>query len=314
MARTCDEFSKGPGVLVPYDFGPKSVSALNEAIKIAKYINGDIHLLTVIRKGDFFSNLFSNDKEVRRLIREASDALKEIGRKIKLDHDICPFIIVEKGIPSEVILEQAEIIKAEYIVMGKVSEKNSKFNFVGPQTLHVITQSPCPVITVAESTVSETGFKNILLPIDLTKQSLEKVVKSIAWAKYYDAKIHLVGVLTGGIKRSNSRINAKLERAKAIIEEEGIICTARLYDNPEESLEEIIFQHTKIVNGDLIMIMTHQEVGVLDNYIGAVAQKILKHAEIPVVSFNSTAITNRADFISAFLPVDLFKNKDLKKL
>lgn len=315
MNTIINKRDKKPAILVPYDFGPKSISALREAIKISKYINGEIFLLSVVRKGDFLSNLFTSDKEIRKMFRNTTHALKELSKDIKKQTRKCPQIIVEQGNPSEVILEQASIIKAEYIIMGKMEKSAGNFNFVGPKTLHVITESPCPVITVGENTISEKGFKNIVLPIDLTKQSLEKVVKSIAWAKYYNSKIHLVGVLSGGISKSKSRINAKMEKAKKIIMSEKIECSAEIYDKNNNNLEDIILEHTKKVNGDLLMIMTHQEVGVLDNYIGAVAQKVLRQADVPVVSFNSKAMGNRFDFISAFLPIEMLSNKkELEKL
>ena len=106
-----------------------------------------------------------------------------------------------------------------------------------------------------------------------------------------------------------------MEKAKKIIMSEKIECSAEIYDKNNNNLEDIILEHTKKVNGDLLMIMTHQEVGVLDNYIGAVAQKVLRQADVPVVSFNSKAMGNRFDFISAFLPIEMLSNKkELEKL
>lgn len=309
MDSIIDRKSFKPAILVPYDFGPKAKSALREAVKISKYIHGEIFILAVVRKGDFISQIFTSDKDTRKIIRNISHNLKEIAKSVRAKTKVYPQIIIETGDPVEIILEQASIIKAEYIIMGKICKTTSNFNFVGPITLQVIKESPCPVITVGENTISEQGFKNIVLPIDLSKQSLEKVVKSIAWAKYYRASIHLIGVLSGGIEVSESRIFAKLEEAKKIIEEEGIRATAKLLKKDHNDLEFIILNHVKEVNGDLLMIMTHQEVGVLDNYIGSSAQRILKHSEIPVVSFNSKAISNKFDYISAFLPVELLINK-----
>ncbi|MDD4684273.1 MAG: universal stress protein [Bacteroidales bacterium] len=305
---------KKSAVLVPYDFGPKSVSALKEAVTITKYLKGEIYLLSVIRKGDFFSQLFRSEKDNRRIQREVTAKLKAIATQTKKETGVRVITIIEQGNPIDVILEQANILKAQYIVMGKMEESRYDFNIFGASTMQIVGESPCPVITVSEEMITENGFKNIVLPIDLTKQTMEKVLKAVSWAKYYKASIHIVGVLSGGISSKNSRLNTKLNRAKYIVEKEGINCTTKLYDKSETPVHKVILDHAKKVNGDLLMIMTHQELGVIDNYIGAVAQKMLKESDIPIISFTTKAIEHNNYFVSSFLPFELLAHKDIKHL
>lgn len=303
-------------ILVPYDFGSKSVAALNEAITIAKYVKGKIFLLCVVPKEDFFSQLFRSEKNNRKILREVRVKLKERAKEKREKHNIVVSIIVEQGNPNDVILEQAEILKAQYIVMGKMGESSIiDFSIFGTSTLPIIARSPCPVMTVSDKNLQEKGFKNIVLPIDLTKQTFEKILKAVSWAKYYKSNIHLVGILTGGIPIPKSRLASKLERAKFIIEREGIPCTAELYEKDYNTpIHRVILEHAKKVNGDLLMIMTHQELGVIDNYIGAVAQKILRESDIPVISFSNQAIEHNDYFVSSFLPFELLNNKGIEHL
>lgn len=304
---------KKSAVLVPYDFGPRSVAALKEAITITKYVKGEIHIISVIHKGDFFSQLFRSEKDNRRIQREAQEKLRDIAAKIKQEEGVKAHIIVEQGNPIEVILEQASLINAQYIVMGNIGESNLDFNIFGASTMQIIGEAPCPVLTVSSNTIAE-GFSNIVLPIDLTEQTIEKVTMALSWAKYYKANIHLVGVLTGCIEFSKSRLNMKLSKAKFIIESEGVKCTAELYEKSDTPISQRILQHAKKVNGDLLMIMTHKELRVVDNYVGSVAQKLLKGSDIPVISFTSRAIEHKAYFVSSFLPFDILETKDLQYL
>jgi nucleotide-binding universal stress UspA family protein len=305
---------KKAAVLVPYDFGPSSEVALKEAVCITKYLKGEIYLLSVVRKGDFFSQLFRSERDNRRIQREVRNKLKELATSTKKETGVRVITIVEQGNPLDVILEQANILNAQYIIMGKLKETKPDLNIFGTSILQVISESPCPVITVSDSPIQECGFRNIVLPIDLTKQTLEKVSKAIAWAKYYNSNIHLVGVLSGGISVRKSRLHLKMEKAKLIVEREGIVCSAKLYEKSEEPVHQTIFKHVKEVNGDLLMIMTHQELGVVDSYIGAIAQKMIKVSDIPVVSFTSKAIEHNNYFVSGFLPFEIIDNKDLKHL
>ena len=52
----------------------------------------------------------------------------------------------------------------------------------------------------------------------------------------------------------------------------------------EESLAENIIEYATKVEGDLIMIMTQQEVDFTQYFIGSSAQEIINHSTIPVLS------------------------------
>lgn len=302
--------TKTPTVLVPYDFGPKSKAALQEAIKVAGFIKGDVHLLSVMRTPGFLTELFKSEKQQREENRMVQNKLKEAAEEASAEHGTKIHCIVESGEPSEVILEQAEILNAQYIIMGKMSSAVSAFHFIGPLTMHIIASAPCPVITVSENQIVEGQFDNILLPIDLTKQTLEKINAAISWAKYYRSTVHLVGVVKKGTKLASSRLVKKLDKAKWIIEQEGVKVSAQAYVEDGRPVEDVILEHGNKVEADLMMIMTHQELSLTDNYIGAVAQNLIKKSEIPTLSFTSKAITNTDNLIANFLPVELFEAKE----
>ncbi|MDY4861298.1 MAG: universal stress protein [Candidatus Onthomorpha sp.] len=301
---------KTPTVLVPYDFGPKAKTALQEAIKVADFIKGQIYLLSVLQASNFFTELFKSEKQQREERRHVENKLKEVILETRKTYHGNIRYIVEHGSPAEVILEQAQIRNAQYIIMGKMSSTVSAFHFIGPLTMHIIASAPCPVITVGENSIENGRFDNILLPIDLSKQTLEKINAAISWAKYYKSTVHLVGVVKRGTNLVSSRLVKKLEKAKWVIEQEGIKVTAQAYIEDERPIEEVILTHGKSVNADIMMIMTHQELSLTDNYIGAVAQNMIKKSEIPTLSFTSKAITNADNLIANFLPVDMFEVKE----
>lgn len=301
---------KTPTVLVPYDFGPKAKTALQEAIKVADFIKGQIYLLSVLQTSNFFAELFKSEKQQREERRHVENKLKEVILETRKTYHGNIRYIVEHGSPAEVILEQAQIRNAQYIIMGKMSSTVSAFHFIGPLTMHIIASASCPVITVSENSIENGRFDNILLPIDLSKQTLEKINAAISWAKYYKSTVHLVGVVKRGTNLVSSRLVKKLEKAKWVIEQEGIKVTAQAYIEDERPIEEVILTHGKSVNADIMMIMTHQELSLTDNYIGAVAQNMIKKSEIPTLSFTSKAITNADNLIANFLPVDMFEVKE----
>lgn len=301
---------KTPAVLVPYDFDFKAKAALQEAIKVAQFIKGEIHLLSVIHSTNFLTELFKSEKQQREERRMVENKLKEAAAEVSAHNKIKIHCIVEQGETAEVILEQAEILNAQYIVMGKMSSAVSAFHLIGPLTMHIIATAPCPVITVGENQIISGQFANILLPIDLTKQTLEKINTAISWAKYYRSTVHLVGVVKKGTKLASSRLVKKLDKATWIIEQEGVKVSAQAYVEDGRPVEEVILEHGNKVKADIMMIMTHQELSLTDSYIGAVAQNLIKKSEIPTLSFTTKAITNTDNLVANFLPVELFEAKE----
>ena len=66
----------------------------------------------------------------------------------------------------------------------------------------------------------------------------------------------------------------------------GVECTAEIIKGikGEETLSENILEYSLKVEGDLIMIMTQQEVDFTQYFIGSSAQEMINHSKIPVLS------------------------------
>ncbi len=309
MKTTKETKRKKNSILVPYNFTDKAEIALGNAIHIARFLKAEIYLMTATPSADFFTELFRKDKEDRKMLRETKARLKEISSKISEKSGIKIHTIVEKGKWEEVALEIAVEINAQCIIIGKTQNESNKFFFFNNKDIPIIAKSTCPVIIAGTRPVAENGFKNIVLPLDLTKQTFEKVCMAITWAKYYKAQIHLVGVLSATISSKNSRLYEKMQRAQSIIEVEGIQCTNKIYEKSDKPVDAVILEHIEEVNGDLLMIMTHQEVGVLDTYIGEVAQSMIRNSEVPVVSYTSAAMVQQDHILSVVIPIHLITPK-----
>jgi len=183
-------------------------------------------------------------------------------------------------------------------VMGRTSRASGKSS-VGSNALHIVEESSCPVITFPSPKCNAT-FKNIVLPTDLTKQTREEVFNAISFGLFFDANIHLVSVIMGGISTRKSRIYKKMQGMKKMIEENGVRCTDKLFKKSHLAIHEVIMDYSKEINADALMIMTHQEIHTSDNYIGAVAHQIIKGSTLPVISLTSAAAMHKQSEKSKF--------------
>lgn len=271
-------------ILVPIDFQEPSLKALEMAMNISKWVNGTIHLLYVIPKGDFLTEMTRSSDELVKITDAAKNKLTEIDEKYP---EMKMVTKIGRGRIHDKILETADEIKARFIVIGENHQTDGSVKVLGSTVTQVVSRSKSPVITVKG--VNTKIGKRIIVPLDLSKETRAQVFNAIAFALHYQASIHLVSVLMGGINYSKSRIYAKLKKAQRTITENGIDCTIKLYNRSVEPPYKQIIKYTNEIDGDMYLIMTHQESVSKDNYIGAVAHHIINESQIPVISLTTMA-------------------------
>jgi nucleotide-binding universal stress UspA family protein len=288
-------------ILVPYDFSGESEMALSNTISIARFLKGNIILLYVIEKGDFISQLFQSDTRLNEIENEARKKLDKIALDTTNSTGVHVSGVIKFGKVYEKILEAAKEHNARFIILGKRANRENEKRLLGSKITRVVREADTPVITMKGTDKNPIKYKKILVPIDLTKRTREKLFNAIAFGTHYDATIQLVSVLMGGIKARESRIYKKLQKIEQIIKENGVKCTVEILERSGKPIHKAVLDYSKEVNSDMIMVMTHKESVINDSYIGAVAYEIINESDIPVISFN--ALAARADEDTIFRPM-----------
>ncbi len=302
-------------IIVAYDFQELSEAALKQAYDLARFVHSGILLVLVMNDdllmlSDVFKNEHSDNmkKKITDVMqREIADQLKKVADRASTESGVPVSYRIETGKIYERILDIAKENQPRFIVMGRTSKESSSTRF-GSNAMHVVEESICPVI-IMPTVECDTTFKNIVLPIDLTKQTREEVFNAISFGLFFDATIHLVSVVMGGISERKSRIFKKMQGMKKMIEENGVECTDKLFKKSHHAIHEVILDYTKEINADSLMIMTHQEISTSDKYIGAVAHQIINDSPISVISLTSAASMNKQNEKSAYWFSKLFTTK-----
>lgn len=272
-------------ILVPIDFSAQSIVALGQSFNIAREYNAEITLLYVIEDAGMLAKLFSNEQheDLRKNIQTQLDTIaSEAQNKSKITINT----LIAKGRVYEKIAEVAELISATMIIMGNNGGDGLKKRFIGSNALRVTRESKIPVITI-KGKHHRNGCKNIVLPLDLTKETREKVSKAIELSKLFQgAAVHVVSVLLTSDEFVVNRLTRQLGQVKAFLEKEGVECSAEIIKNikGKETLAQNVIEYANQVDGDLIMIMTQQEIDFTKYFIGSTAQEIIYHSTIPVMS------------------------------
>lgn len=134
-------------ILVPTDFSACSEHALDYAVELAARLDARVHLLSVIGVPSYGVpelGVGITAAMVDNLIADNQRALDQLGREKKLVAET----LVRVGDARDVILQTAEELKADLIVMGTHGRRGLSRALLGSVAEMIVRTSPVPVLTV----------------------------------------------------------------------------------------------------------------------------------------------------------------------
>ncbi|MBL4625672.1 MAG: universal stress protein [Flavobacteriales bacterium] len=151
--------------------------------------------------------------------------------------------------------------------------------------MRVIKQSSCAVMTI-KGREHRKGCENIVLPLDLTKETTQKVEQAVDFAKMFNSTIQAVSILNTNDQEIVDRLTEQMAIVVDEITKSGVACSAAIVKTVkgEDSLPTAIIGFAEKVKADVIMIMTQQESNPTEFFIGSRAQTIINRSNIPVLS------------------------------
>ena len=271
-------------ILIPIDFSNQSMYALNQACSLAQTKNSKVYILSVIEEQNKISSLFLDD-QTDILQNKVKSKLNQICDEIQSKYKIDIEVMVSKGKVYNQIIDVSKMISTDLIVMGTTGSPKEGFKrFIGSNAERVVRLAQCPVITIKGQNLRN-GCQNIILPLDLEKETREKITYAIEYARYWDATIRLVSVLLDDNQHNKNVLIKNINQAERFIKDAGVSCSAELVSGDKKvTLGDFVFNYAKENDGDLIMIMTKKEELSLSQNISVTARYIINNSEIPVMS------------------------------
>ena len=252
-------------ILVPIDSTEQTIIALHQTYNLARLTNSKIVLLSVDEgEPPFVKN---------RLEMLAKEASKDSGQPVET--------MMRHGNVYEEIHKVADIINPIFIMIG-LSSKITVGKIIGKNAFKMVRESHHPIITI-KGKHHRDGCKTILLPLDLSKETREKVDKAIELAKLFNATVRVISILTSTDEFLENRLISLSNQVWKRIKEEGIRCTIKTLRGKD--IVDMVLNYGHEVEADLILIMSKAELSVKEFFIGTVAQRIINESEIPVVSY-----------------------------
>ncbi|MBN2682654.1 MAG: universal stress protein [Bacteroidales bacterium] len=270
-------------ILVPIDFSNDSINAFEHAIVHAENINAKIRLINICknRKISLPSNFLGLDENQTLDVEEYFEALlKYYESKTSCSIEY----LVREGKVYKEITDQAGIDNTYLIVMGTHGISGFEELFMGSNAFRVVTNSPCPVITIRNGYLRK-GISKIIVPIDITKETRLKVPFVAELASFYNAEVHVAAISETERKRIIEKTEQySMQVCDYLAKRDLNFVQTTLFGS---NITDMTIEYAISVKSELIAIMTEQPKNAKNLFMGPYAQQMVNHSPIPVLSLNA---------------------------
>jgi len=267
-------------LLIPIDFTEQSLLAIKQAYNLAKYTHSKIVLLHTYEKSG--------------MEREAD--LKVLTTKTETESGVPTEFMNVKGNLYSIVPKISEEIKATLVMVGLESHMKAK-NIVGASASKMIRECTCPVISIRGKDHKD-GCENILLPLDLSRESREKVDVAVQFAKYFGASIRILAVFSLSDAAYENQLLAYSHQVKQYIKSKGISCSNK--SMASDHVAETIVEYANKIESDLIIIMNKPNLSIKEFFSGTEAQKVVDVSNLPVMTINPSKKESLMSFGTGF--------------
>ena len=266
-------------IIVPLDFSDESLNGLNLALMLAKKTGANIQLIHVIGK-NISANKELLETENQLVKIKFEDIIEKCNEKGNINCNL-KYNIKEGQIFKE-IAGLAEEFEDPITVLSTHGASGFEDLFIGGNAYKITSHSRNPVITIRRSKIPS-NIDNIVLPLDITFQTREKVPYTVKLAEVFGSKIHLLTIRLSNLKSIEKKLHQYADQVASYLDSHKILYTVEHLHG--SNLTDLTIDYSQSVDADLISIMTEQEKSASNLLLGNFAHQMINKAFIPVLSF-----------------------------
>lgn len=271
-------------ILIPIDFSETSMLAIEHATFTAKLFKAELVLLHVVEKHWEKFSIVVPEMRIAPpddIINAIEKRLEALAATIRSEHGIKSICITANGTIFSEIISVSKEHNVDLIILGTHGTSGFAEFFVGSNAYKVVTSAECPVISV-QTHSQKLGFKDILVPIDNSAHSRQKINHAIVLARQFEAKLHIVGLADFEEETELHKFEIKLEQIEEYVKKCDLTCTKEIIHGKNQA--KMTADYAQATGADLIIIMTDQDENITGRLLGPYAQQIVNHSKIPVMS------------------------------
>jgi len=288
-------------ILVPTDFSESSGKAIEASIQLAKRFKSRITLLYV--------SPYRNFMKETELLLEVAIKEKLMDLKLKISAEKVEVSdIIEKGVVFEKIIEVAQEIDANVIIVGSGS-KNKHDNFkLGTTVEKLMRKNQIPLWVVKNEPVN--SFRKILCPVDYSNASKRALTNAITLTKRFGAELTIIHIFEPIEVRSigssiNSEEENNIRRDRKELEFNNFLDqfnfeSIRYNTELKEGIPFLeILRAIKKKKSDLLIMGTTGKTGLSRLLMGSVTEKVTRELPCSFITTKNKDITD--DYLESYI-------------
>ncbi len=258
---------RNASIIIVIDFTNKSINAIKQTYTLAKSLNAKITLMCV--------GLEAENTKTNELIEITDITKNESGLEVDS-------VYISGNIFKSIIQKAIEIESSLIVVDLNTDVKLQPF-YSPAEIYKFLKKAPCPVFTIREID-NRSVCKNILMQIDLSAESREKVGVVIQLAKIFNSSVSIISVFPPNNEKYENDLLPYINQVKKYIKSQGVSCSNKSICSND--LSDSILNYAINNNCDLIVQMNKQNLSLKEMLFGTLTNKIVQNSAIPVLSVN----------------------------
>jgi nucleotide-binding universal stress UspA family protein len=274
--------------LVAVDFSNCSVNALMHAAQLAYFSNAHLEMVWVNDPSK--TKVSVADDASTGLINEMNMQFKRLSEELQAKYfGLNIDFFIREGKVYKEVCKQAVDSNSQLIVAGTHGKTEFEKLWMGSNVYRIASNAPCPVLTVRAGVTVSDHLNIIILPIDSTIETREKVTIAAELAQKIHAKVIVLKLYSTDMPEVKNSVDIYADQVYDYLKEEEV--HVEIDEMRAVNLTETTIEYAKEVNANLIVIMTEQEKKVTNFLIGSFAQQMMNNSPVPVLSVRPKILT-----------------------
>lgn len=270
-------------ILVPVDFSPSSINAMEHAVLYANAMNCNIKMIHVKRKNADYDPVidYCDYDEVLKstAIDNFNKIVKHFNGKMNGTIDYC----VRDGRVFSEVCNQAKYGDAAMIISGTNGVSGFKERWEGSNAFRIVSHATCPVITIKYNFVPKRP-QRIVVPIDNTARTRLKIPIVANIAKNFNAEMVLVDLRSDNKFNTQKKMEEAMKAVTVYLDRHKVKYSKDSLRAKKSKTATSIIEYAMETNADLIAATSERLDNSWQQFSMSNPQRLVNHSPIPVIT------------------------------
>lgn len=265
-------------VLVATDGSEFSASATGLAIEVAKHCGARLTVMTMVLFGEDLEMVGTHAMRASQ-DKEAQARLDKVSAQAVAAGVDCDTLIRYGEDPAQEIVDTADELDVDLIVMGRRGKRGLARMMVGDATAKVVGNAGCPVLIAPRGARMWNG--RIVLATDGSAHSEAAAASAIAFAERAGLPLTVMSATTASHSAERrAQAQAAVDKVAGLANSNGVVGEALV---AEGRPDEIVVATAQQKGADLIVVGSHGRTGIAKILLGSISERIIGAAPCPVL-------------------------------